>query len=160
MSTLMKALKDEIARLSRKEAKSMTASLRRPAGTTRRTLADLKRRVSAIERQLKAADARPSGLAAEPAADAAAPKRGISGKGIRSLRRRLGLSQAAFGKLVGVTPHGVYLWEQKTGTIRMHGASRQAVQELKGLGAREAKARLAAQCVATKRRTRRAAGRA
>jgi DNA-binding transcriptional regulator YiaG len=30
---------------------------------------------------------------------------------IRALRKRLGLSQAAFGRLVGVTPVAVYFWE-------------------------------------------------
>ena len=162
MPSLMKVLKDEIARLSRKEAKAMTASLRRPAVTTRHALADLKRRVAAIERQLKTVGACASrATAVESATDTAEPKRGISGKGIRSLRRRLGLSQAEFSKLVGVTPHGVYLWEQKAGTIRMRAASLQALQSLKGLGAPAAKARLAELAVATKsRRTRRAARRA
>lgn len=161
MSNLMKSLKGEIARLARKEAKAMTSSLRKPAGATRRTLADLKRRVARIERQLKAADLRPAAaLAAQAPEDAAGAKRGISGKSIRSLRKRLGLSQQAFGKLVNVTAHGVHLWEKKDGTIRLRNTSRAAVQELKGLGARAAKARLAALGVAARpRKTRKYATR-
>ena len=67
----------------------------------------------------------------------------ISGKGVRSLRQKLGLSQEAFAKLVGVSPNCVYQWESKPGMLRLRANTRAAVLAARGLGAREAKAKLA-----------------
>ena len=49
MANVITALKAEIARIARKEARQAVAPLRKPANTTRLTLADLKRRVAALE---------------------------------------------------------------------------------------------------------------
>ena len=57
MSNVITALKAEISRIARKEAKALTAPLRKPANATRLTLADLKRRVAALEKQIRQADA-------------------------------------------------------------------------------------------------------
>ena len=62
---------------------------------------------------------------------------------IRSLRNRLGLSRANFGKLLGATPHAVYLWEKKEGPLRLRDKTKAALLSIKGLGAREAKEKLA-----------------
>jgi DNA-binding transcriptional regulator YiaG len=71
-------------------------------------------------------------------------KRGwISGKGIRSLRKKLGLSQADFARLVGVSHISVYQWEKKAKTLTLRGATKAKVFAVRGIGAREAKARLA-----------------
>lgn len=143
MSNIMMALKAEIVRLARKEAKAATNPIRRPAGQNRSTLADLKRRVAALEQQVRLIDAvlakapRP-----EPAQEPAVPKSWISGKGVRTLRQKLGLSQESFAKLVGVTPHAVYLWERKTGMLRMRGTPRTAVLAARGMSAREARQKL------------------
>jgi DNA-binding XRE family transcriptional regulator len=66
----------------------------------------------------------------------------ISGKGIRSLRLKLDLSQEAFAKLVGVTSNAVGLWERQPGMLRMQKATKASVMSVRGLGARETKARL------------------
>lgn len=143
MSNVITALKAEISRIARKEAKALTAPLRKPANATRLTLADLKRRVAALEKQIRQADAQ---LAKEPrpepAGEAASPENRISGKGVRSLRRKLGLSQDAFARLVGVSPNSVSLWEGKPGMLRLRKATLAAVLAARGLNAREAKAKL------------------
>jgi DNA-binding transcriptional regulator YiaG len=151
MPNIMTALKAEIVRLARKEVKAATDPIRKPANATRLTLADLKRRVSALEKQLKQASAQLAKVPLpEPAQEPASPKNWISGKGVRSLRQKLGLSQEAFAKLVGVSPNCVYQWEAKPGMLRLREKTRAAVFAARELGAREAKAKLAEMASAKK----------
>ena len=67
----------------------------------------------------------------------------LTSKSIRSLRSKLGLSQASFAKLVGVTTHAVYLWENKEGALSLRDKTKAALLSVRGLGAREAKQKLA-----------------
>ena len=67
----------------------------------------------------------------------------LTSKGIRSLRNKLGLSQAGFAKLVGVTTHAVFLWENKEGALSLRDKTKAALLSIRGLGAREAKQKLA-----------------
>jgi DNA-binding transcriptional regulator YiaG len=151
MPNIMTALKAEIVRLARKEVKAATDPIRKPANVTRLTLADLKRRVAALEKQLKQADARLAKIPQPVPEEAPAKAKGwISGKGVRSLRQKLGLSQEAFAKLVGVSPNGVYQWEAKPGMLRLREKTRAAVFAARELGAREAKAKLAEMASAKK----------
>jgi DNA-binding transcriptional regulator YiaG len=144
MSTFAKSFKDEVIRLARHEAKVAIAPVRKPAWAMRLDLADLKRRVAALEKETR----RLAALLAkvpqpEPVTTPVSPRNWISGKGVRSLRQKLGLSQEAFAKLVGVTPNGVYNWESKSGMLRMRDATKAAVFAVRQLGAREAKQKLA-----------------
>ena len=83
--------------------------------------------------------------AAQPApAPEQAEKGWISGKGIRSLRKRLGLAQNEFARLAGVSDQAVYLWEQKTGMLKLRSDTKAAVFAVRGIGAKEARARLEA----------------
>ena len=159
MSVLMKTLRTEISRLARRETKTHVRSLHKSSGAARRTLADLKRRVAALERQLQASDTLRAPLpAAASVGGTAARTRRISGKAIRGLRQKLGLSQGTFAKLVGVTPHGVYLWEHKVGIPRMREAPRKAVQALRKMTPRQVKARLSELGLAPAPRARGAGG--
>ena len=151
MANIITALKAEIVRLARKEAKALTAPLRKPANTTRLTLADLKRRVAALETENKRMAASLSKIPQPaPAEEPAKVKGWISGKGILSMRRKLGLSQETFAQLVGVSPNAVYNWERKSGMLRLHANTRAAVMSVRELGAREAKAKLAEMAAAKK----------
>ena len=144
MSNVMTVLKAEISRLSRKEAKQAVAPFRKPTAGARRTFADLKRRVALLEKENNRLGALMAKIPQpEPVAAPTGSRNWISGKGVRSLRQKLGLSQEAFAKLVGVSPQGVYQWERKPGMLRMRDATKAAVMAVRGLGAREAKARLA-----------------
>jgi hypothetical protein len=55
----------------------------------------------------------------------------------------LRLSQADFGKLLGATPHAVYLWEKKIGALNLRDKTKAAILSIRGLGAKEAKEKLA-----------------
>jgi DNA-binding transcriptional regulator YiaG len=62
----------------------------------------------------------------------------FSAKGIRSLRRKLKLSQADFAKLVGVSDLAVYQWEKKEGKLALRQTTKTKLAEIRGLGRREA----------------------
>jgi DNA-binding transcriptional regulator YiaG len=66
----------------------------------------------------------------------------LTSKSIHSLRRKLRLSQADFGKLLGTTPHAVYLWEKKVGVLNLRDKTKTAILSIRGLGARDAKEKL------------------
>ncbi len=143
MSNIITVLKAEISRISRKEAKAAATPLRKTVVATRGTLADLKRRVAALETENKRIAAQLSKLPQpEPKEKPAKAKGWISGKGVHSLRQKLGLSRGAFAQLVGVTPKAVYKWESKAGMLRLRENTRSALLAARQLGAREAKAKL------------------
>ena len=146
MSNIITALKAEIARIARKETKQAVAPLHKPTTGARHVLADLKRRVAALEKENKRMAALLSKIPQpEPKEEPAKARNWISGKGVRSLRQKLGLSQDAFAKLVRVSPNCVYQWE---GMLRLRENTRAAVFAARDLGAREAKAKLAAMAAA------------
>ena len=66
----------------------------------------------------------------------------MTGKGIRSLRKKLSLSQAEFGRLIGVTPQAVVNMEKKQGPLAVRKVTRAAILAVRGMGAREAKIKL------------------
>ncbi len=144
MSTFASSFKAEVVRLARKEAKSAVTPVRKPAWAMRLDVADLKRRVAGLERDNKRLTALLAKLPQpEPVAAPVSSRNWISGKGVRSLRQNLGLSQEAFAKLVGVSAQGVYQWERKAGMLRLRDATKAALMAVRTLGAREAKERLA-----------------
>jgi DNA-binding XRE family transcriptional regulator len=64
----------------------------------------------------------------------------FTAKGLRSQRKRLGLSAANYGKLVGVAGQTIYSWEQETSRPRKLQVAR--IAALRHLGKREAQVRL------------------
>jgi len=145
MSNIAKALKAEISRISRKEAKSATDQLGKRQTELKKIVADLKKRIGLLEKEnkrllpKKKKDA-PESLQAPPEETG---KARFTSKGIRSLRSRLDLSQADFAKLMGATPHAVYLWEKKEGALRLREKTKAAFLAIRGLGAKEAQEKLA-----------------
>ena len=138
MPNIMSALKSEISRLARKEAKQVVAPVKKASVTYRGLIAGLRKQLDALQGEV--ATLRRAAPKAEKALAATQEPQGrfwISGKGVKSLRKRLGLTQAQFGKLVGVTPNAVVLWEAKTGTLRLRKAPAGKLQWLKGLGKRD-----------------------
>ena len=109
-------LKSEITRLSRKEAKSESDILRRASAQYRRDIAALKRQVADLQKvvnRLGGAVAKAAPKLAAPAADSGTPTRFVP-KGLTSMRKRLGLSQAELAHLLGVSGQSVYQWERGT----------------------------------------------
>jgi DNA-binding transcriptional regulator YiaG len=137
MSNLASALKAEISRVARKEIRRETASLKRSSTTYRSEIAALKRRVQELERQLPRASR--GGQPAVPVAtneDSLAPGTRFSAKSIASQRRRLGLSAADCGLLIGASAQSVYNWEE--GKARPRAQHLPAIIALRKLGRRQA----------------------
>ena len=145
MSTFAKSFRDEVSRLARKEAKAAVAPIRKPSGATRSALADLKRRVAALEKEARRLAALLAKVPQPVAESANDEKARITGKGMRSLRRKLRLSAELFGKLLNVSGPAVYAWERRNGPLRVRPSTRAAILSIRTLGTREAKAMLQAQ---------------
>lgn len=143
MPNIAKLLKEEIQRLARSEIKSATAILKKDNTVLKRTVADLKRRLtkleSAAKRVIPKAEARTPKITKDAPSEV---KARITGKMIRSIRSRLGLSQDAFAKLVGVSSQAVYQWERKDGRLDLRGDSKAAIVGIRKLGKREVAQRL------------------
>jgi DNA-binding transcriptional regulator YiaG len=144
MSNVAKALKAEISRVSRKEAKAAVDPIAKSSTGLKKIVADLKRRVAALEKENKRLlpGVKKEKTESPPTPSEESKKARITSTTIRSLRNRLGLSQAAFAKLAGVTTHAVYLWETKEGPLNLRERTREALLSIKGMGAREAKDRI------------------
>ena len=99
-----------MSRISRKEILREIGSLKKSSATYRSEIAALKRRVVELERQF-----RQTGKGAETAAPNAAndPQgKRFSAKRMVSQRRRLGLSAAECGLLIGASAQSIYSWEE------------------------------------------------
>lgn len=139
MPNIAQILKEEIARIARKQARSEVATLRRNVARQRSDIAALKRQVSEVARRLSAAQKSRRAAAPEPQAPAAALR--FSAEGLASHRKRLGLSAAELGRLFGVSGQTIYLWE--SGRARPRPKHMPAIAALRTLGRRQAAAVLA-----------------
>lgn len=142
MANLASMLKSEIARVARRELRAELQGLKKASASYRGEIARLKRRIGALEQQVKRL-ARPGREAPAVAADEEADQKlRFSAKGLASQRKRLGLSAEAFGALIGASGQSVYKWE--SGKIRPRARHLPRIAELRGMGKREAAARLQA----------------
>jgi len=138
-------LKEEIRRLARKEARALTAKLRRDTAKLKRTAAEHKRRLTTLERDnrrlVAEADVRLKEAVEASPEEIASARVGSAGR-IRALRRRLRLTQAEFGKLLGVSGNTVFLWESSPGRLNLRARTKAAIVAARKLSAREAKRKL------------------
>ena len=146
MPNIANLLKAEIARVSRKEVKAAVEPIRKAATKLRSDVAELKRQIASLEKdnkRLRGTLEKENITPPVPAQTQAAPDKGwISGKGVRSLRTRLKLSQAEFGKLAGVSGKTVMKWEQQSGMLKLREQAKEALFALRGIGIKEARGRL------------------
>jgi len=140
MPNLSTVLKSEITRLARKEIKSAVDPLRKANAGYRREIAELKRQVAQLQREAKAASKAPK-TRADSSAELPGRTRFVA-KGLKSLRARLGLSAADFGRLVGASGQSIYNWE--TGKAVPRASQQASLAAVRGLGKRDAAKRLEA----------------
>jgi DNA-binding transcriptional regulator YiaG len=141
MPNIGAVLKQEIARLSRKEVRGQVTTTKKASAQYRRDIAALKRQVAALAKQVAMLAKRPRAVEAAGLADDGHRTR-FSAKGLKSHRAKLGLSAGDYGKLVGVSAQSVYNWE--TGKASPRAGQRAQLAALRSLGKREAQARLGA----------------
>jgi DNA-binding transcriptional regulator YiaG len=141
MANIASLLKSEISRVARREVRAETAGLKKSASSHRSDIAALKRRVLALESEVRRLR-KASGAATAAAAGPDAPERvqRFSPKGLASQRKRLGLSAQECGLLVGASGQSIYNWED--GKARPRAKHLQALAALRGMGKKDAAARL------------------
>ena len=170
MASFMKELKAEIARLARKEVKKEVIPVQRISAARRSMIADLRRQVATLQRDvadLRRALSRGGSLplAVSPAAGEEGDdgRKGfwITGKGVRKLRLRLGLTQTEFAQLANVSGQTVVNWEGTQGKIplrRKDSAAR--LQEIRKMKKRDLKQAAAAKAPAKAKAKRKAKAKA
>ena len=139
MSNVASVLKEEIARVARKEIRRETASLKKSSTSHRSEIAALRRRVVELERHLRRIGR--GGEAVKPTAaneDSVSPGTRFSAKSMAAQRRRLGLSAAECGLLIGASSQSIYNWEE--GKARPRAQHLPAIFALRSLGRRRANA--------------------
>jgi DNA-binding transcriptional regulator YiaG len=144
MPNIASLLKDEIARISRKQSRQETGQLKKASAHYRSEIAQLKRRIQTLEQQVrrlgKGGGARAAAAPADAGEDETQTQSRSSAKSLASQRKRLGLSAAALAKLLGVSALSVYKWE--SGNTRPRRKQIEAIAALRHIGRREAQKRL------------------
>ena len=140
MPNIGTVLREEIARLSRRESRSQVDATRKATAQHRRDIAALKRQVGQLERQVTRLSHKVLGAAPAVSSDPTAKRVRFAAKGLRSQRKRLGFSQTDMGALLGVSAQSIYNWESESA----HPRDEQLVKlaALRGIGKREARERL------------------
>jgi len=137
MPNIANVLREEIARISRRETRKETAVLKRASANYRREIAALKRKMAGLAKSTARAVRIPR---AEVSTDASETSHRFVASGFRTLRHRLGLSAAQMGTVLGVSEQSIYNWETKVAVPRR--AHLPAIAHLRSKGKRDVAALL------------------
>ncbi len=136
-------LKDAMRRLARREIRAETGKTKQAVAQYRRDIARLKREVQSQRKQIALLTTQEEKrLGQPPAAEEPAEKVRFSARSVRAQRKRLKLSAADYGKLLGVAALTVYSWE--SGRRRPRKAQLASLVAARGIDKREAQAKLEA----------------
>lgn len=148
MPNIASVFKAEITRLARKEVRENSDGLKKAVAAHRAEIADLKRRIRTLEATVKriarspiASPVRSRRSAPGEAAESDSTGLRFRAKGMAANRKRLGMSASDFGLLVGTTGQSIYAWE--AGKAKPRPQALAAIAALRGIGKREAEAKLA-----------------
>ena len=140
MPSIAAVFKEEITRLARKEVKAQTEAIRKASAQYRRDIAQLKRRLAGLSKQVAHLERQERKRAAKGTPAANVKGRRFSAPGLKTHRKKLCLSAADYGTLVGVTGQTIYSWEQ--GKSKPRDEQLAALVAVRDLGMREALKRL------------------
>ena len=140
MPNIAVVLKEEIARLARKEIRVQTDAIKKASTRHRSDIAALKRQVANLERQVALLQGNVAKAAPDVPAEEPDVRVRFTAKGLRSQRKRLGLSAAEYSKLIGVTPQSIYNWER--GSSRPRKSQIAALAALRGIGKKDVQAKM------------------
>lgn len=143
MPNIASMLKEEIARISRKESRRLVDPLKKQLIAQRHAIAALKRERAELRREIASIAKGTKAVVVSKSARVDETQARFSPAGLRSLRKKLGLSAQDLGRLFGVGAQSVYNWElQKT---RPRAAQLQRIAKLRGMGKRQVHRLLEAQ---------------
>jgi len=147
---IAQVLKAEISRISKREAKALTSTTRSTAIVLKKTVADLKNRLAQLEKEVKRLNVIVINLASTQPAPAEAPegRAWITGKGVKTLRKKLGITQVELAKLTKVSLSAVVQWERKPGMLKLRDATKKAIMAVREISGKvEVRKRLDAMVV-------------
>ncbi len=131
-------IKSEIIRLARRELRQNFVPLNRDVRSMKTTLSQLRKAVSGLQRfvaqQEKAMKAQKTVLEAAPEE---VKKARFSPRLMKTLRKRLGVTQREMAALAGVTVGAIYQWEK--GIFEPRGEKKKVLVALRKLRRREAR---------------------
>ena len=133
MPNIAHLLKAEIARVARKQVRTETQALKRTLSRQRAEIVALKRQLATLGKELR--QARKQVPRASMAVSEATTALRFNAKGLASHRRRLALSAADFGRLIGTSGQSVYLWE--SGRARPRASHLAAIAAVRAMGKRD-----------------------
>ena len=131
MPNLAKVLKDEIRRISKSEAKIAADPLRKTIAELRTKLWALQRRGADLEKRVATLTKRAPKVENAPQPS----KERVTARTVKTLRKRLGLSQSNLAAVLGVSSMTVYNWE--SGAVKPGSAGVTKILVAKSLGKRE-----------------------
>ena len=140
MPNLSAILKTELSRVTRREVRGETVSLKKAVNAYRAEIAGLKRRTQALEQQLRRLSKLTAKVSPPHENEVSPDPRRFSAKGLASQRRRLGLSASDCGLLLGASAQSIYNWEQ--GKARPQAKHLPAIVALRTLAKKVATAHL------------------
>ncbi len=140
MPNIASVLKEEIARLVRRQLRGETESLKKASSRYRSEIAALKRRIEALEKLISHLEKMAPKNVSPTADEESETKLRFKPQGVRAQRTRLGLSAREMGALVGVSAQTIYNWE--AGTTRPRAEQLAVIAAVRKMGKREVKARL------------------
>lgn len=129
-------------------AKGAGRVVRKPLVSLRHDVAELKRAVKNLKREVarlrKAAPPADVAVKVSDNGGDAATRMRPTGEMVRKLRAKLGVTQAEFAKLAGVSMLSVSKWERTSGRINLRGHTVAGLGRVRGLSKRTARKELGA----------------
>ena len=144
MPNIATVLKQEIQRLARREARALVRPVKNALLRERKAVAALRARVASQGNEIERLQARMRAVGSmRPKVSEDTLKRTRWRKDtVRAIRMSLGLSQADFAQLVGVSANAVYQWESNRSSPQHK--YRTVMLGLRGMGKRDARRLLSA----------------
>ena len=146
MPNLAQTLKSEMQRLAKREAKRLVDPVKKENVQLRKDLRDLRKTVDSLQRTNQRLSQKVQPViesTVEQEAKEQAKHIRPTPKSIRRLRKKFGMTQSEFGKLLDVSGQTVTNWENSKGTLKLRKANLNALAAIINLGAREARMKLA-----------------
>lgn len=140
MPNFAQALKQEIARIARKEVRGDIAALRKASTAYRSEIAALKRAVKDLNSKLRLAKSAGARTAPTPDVERVVKrpgrKRVFNAERLKAKRLSLGLSQAQMAQLLGISSLSQWKWE--SGQVTPRASMLDQYFQIMGMGKREA----------------------
>lgn len=146
MSTFANQLKGEISRLAKKEVRAETVALKKASVQYRSEIATLKKRLAEMEAQIKKLGKTNAKTSEASMNEDDSPSLRFRVSGFAALRKKLGLTAAEMGKLIGVSAQSVYHWE--TGKTKPRSSQLASISAVRKMGKKAVAAKLVAEAPA------------